>query len=192
MDPGKPARTRPTSWSRATPGIGIFAQEGSPVVAVNDGEIRKIGQSDRLGNFVVLEDAYGNRYTYSHLGSVSDFYPSRDRATARRRSAAEGARRRPGADGAGIRGQPARRLKLERRRGSRPPRTIRRRHRSRSRSAFRSSGRPGANESGGLEQTPTRAPASPASTRPSTPTSHGRSTSTRPRSACAASARARG
>ena len=61
MDPGR--------------GIGIFAEEGSPVVAVNDGVIRKIGQSDRLGNFVVLEDAYGNRFTYSHLGSVSDFYP---------------------------------------------------------------------------------------------------------------------
>ncbi|MBN2205051.1 MAG: lytic murein transglycosylase, partial [Thermoleophilia bacterium] len=56
-------------------GIGIFAEEGSPVVAVNDGVIRRIGQSDRLGNFVVLEDAYGNRFTYSHLGSVSDFYP---------------------------------------------------------------------------------------------------------------------
>ena len=59
----------------ASKGIGIFAQEGSPVVAVNDGVIKKIGQSDRLGNYVVLEDAYGNRFTYSHLGSVSDFYP---------------------------------------------------------------------------------------------------------------------
>jgi hypothetical protein len=56
-------------------GIGIFARNGAPVVAVNDGVIRKVAENDRLGKYVVLEDAYGNRYTYGHLGSVSSFYP---------------------------------------------------------------------------------------------------------------------
>jgi murein DD-endopeptidase MepM/ murein hydrolase activator NlpD len=51
-------------------GINIFAKKGSPVVAVNDGVIRKLGHSADLGNFVVLEDSYGNRYTYAGLGKL--------------------------------------------------------------------------------------------------------------------------
>ncbi|HXR60652.1 MAG TPA: lytic murein transglycosylase [Solirubrobacterales bacterium] len=55
--------------SSPTPrGINIFSEEGAPVVAVNDGVVRKLGSSDKLGNFVVLEDTYGNRYTYAELG----------------------------------------------------------------------------------------------------------------------------
>jgi hypothetical protein len=55
--------------------IDIFASKGSPVVAVNDGEIKKIGRNKKLGRHVVLQDVYGNRYTYAHLGEVSRFYP---------------------------------------------------------------------------------------------------------------------
>jgi murein DD-endopeptidase MepM/ murein hydrolase activator NlpD len=51
-------------------GINIFAKKGSPVVAVNDGVIRKMGHSADLGNFVILEDSYGNRYTYAGLGKL--------------------------------------------------------------------------------------------------------------------------
>jgi murein DD-endopeptidase MepM/ murein hydrolase activator NlpD len=51
-------------------GINIFAAAGSSVVAVNDGVIRKLGESKRLGKFVVLEDTYGNRYTYAELGAI--------------------------------------------------------------------------------------------------------------------------
>jgi hypothetical protein len=51
-------------------GINIFAAEGAPVVAVNDGVIAKRGHSERLGRFVVLRDAYGNRYTYARLGRL--------------------------------------------------------------------------------------------------------------------------
>ena len=57
--------------SSPTPrGINIFTKEGAPVVAVNDGVVRKLGRSPKLGNFVVLEDTYGNRYTYAELGSL--------------------------------------------------------------------------------------------------------------------------
>jgi len=57
--------------SSPTPrGINIFAATGSPVVAVNDGIIRKLGESKRLGKFVVLEDTFGNRYTYTQLGRI--------------------------------------------------------------------------------------------------------------------------
>jgi hypothetical protein len=51
-------------------GINIFSRQGAPVVAVNDGIIRKLGSSPQLGKFVVLEDTYGNRYTYAELGEV--------------------------------------------------------------------------------------------------------------------------
>jgi hypothetical protein len=57
--------------SSPTPrGINIFTRQGAPVVAVNDGVIRKLGHSVKLGNFVVLEDTYGNRYTYAELGAL--------------------------------------------------------------------------------------------------------------------------
>ena len=37
--------------------------------------IKKIGTSRRLGRYIVLQDVYGNRYTYARLGSVARFYP---------------------------------------------------------------------------------------------------------------------
>jgi hypothetical protein len=40
------------------------------VVAVNDGVIEKMGSAETLGRFVVLRDAYGNRYTYAELGEI--------------------------------------------------------------------------------------------------------------------------
>ncbi len=56
-------------------GINIYSREGAPVVAVNDGVIKRIGKSERLGRYVVLEDAYGNRFTYAELGEVAEAYP---------------------------------------------------------------------------------------------------------------------
>jgi hypothetical protein len=55
--------------------LEIYAQKGSPVVATNDGVIKKVGESERLGNYIVLQDVYGNRYTYSGLGEVAEHYP---------------------------------------------------------------------------------------------------------------------
>jgi hypothetical protein len=55
--------------------INIYARRGAPAVAVNDGIIKKIGRSKAGGSYVVLQDVYGNRYTYSGLDSVSRYYP---------------------------------------------------------------------------------------------------------------------
>jgi hypothetical protein len=55
--------------------IDIFAKQGAPVVAVNDGVIKKIGRNKKLGRHVVLQDVYGNRYTYARLGRISRFHP---------------------------------------------------------------------------------------------------------------------
>jgi murein DD-endopeptidase MepM/ murein hydrolase activator NlpD len=56
-------------------GVRIFAREGAPVVAVNDGVVKRIGYSKERGRFLVLQDVYGNQYTYSGLGSVQEVYP---------------------------------------------------------------------------------------------------------------------
>ncbi len=55
--------------------IEIYAQQGAPVVATNDGQIKKIGRNRRLGRYVVLQDVYGNRYTYTGLGQTATYYP---------------------------------------------------------------------------------------------------------------------
>ncbi len=55
--------------------IEVTAPGGSPVVAVQDGVVEKVGHSDRLGDYVRLRDAYGNRYTYANLGEVQEKVP---------------------------------------------------------------------------------------------------------------------
>jgi hypothetical protein len=56
--------------------IDIFSRAGAPVIAVNDGTVKRIGHDRKHGNFLVLEDTYGNRFTYADLGAVSRVYPA--------------------------------------------------------------------------------------------------------------------
>jgi len=56
-------------------GINIFAKAGSPVIAVQDGKIVRMGTTKRLGKFIQLRDVYGNTYTYAHLKKLSAAYP---------------------------------------------------------------------------------------------------------------------
>ena len=58
-----------------TTGTNVFAKQGSPVIAVNDGKVVKVGQSQQLGNYVELQDSTGNVYTYAKLGSIPKMYP---------------------------------------------------------------------------------------------------------------------
>ncbi|MDQ3676283.1 MAG: lytic murein transglycosylase [Actinomycetota bacterium] len=51
--------------------INIYAEDKSPVIAVQDGKITAVGQSKRLGRYVRMRDVYGNTYTYGHLGTVA-------------------------------------------------------------------------------------------------------------------------
>ncbi len=66
-------------------GINIYTRENAPVVAVNDGIVKRIGKNKKLGRFLILEDSYGNRFTYAHLGRVAEVYaaPKRKRLTAK-------------------------------------------------------------------------------------------------------------
>jgi hypothetical protein len=61
--------------STAATGTSIYAAQDSPVIAVNDGKIVKIGRNATLGRFIVLQDQTGNTYTYAHLGSIPQTYP---------------------------------------------------------------------------------------------------------------------
>jgi murein DD-endopeptidase MepM/ murein hydrolase activator NlpD len=70
-------------------GINIFAKAGSPVVAVQDGRIVKVGNSERLGNFVILRDVYGNSYTYGGLKKVATQVPVPKRKTQSKASVAK-------------------------------------------------------------------------------------------------------
>jgi hypothetical protein len=71
--PGNAARVIASNAARHS--IDIYAASGAPVVAVNDGVIKKIGENDRLGRYLVLQDAYGNQYTYADLGSIEKTHP---------------------------------------------------------------------------------------------------------------------
>jgi hypothetical protein len=65
----------PISSDPNSKGTSIFAKQGSPVIAVNDGKIVSAGSTPTLGRYVKLQDSTGNIYTYAHLGSVSKTYP---------------------------------------------------------------------------------------------------------------------
>ncbi len=73
------------SGSTTRRGINIYSKEGAPVVAVNDGVILDTGKSKKLGRYIVLQDAYGNRFTYANLGEVAEAYPvpKRDKLSAK-------------------------------------------------------------------------------------------------------------
>jgi hypothetical protein len=78
----------------ARKGIEIFSKAGAPVIAVNDGKVMKIGHSKRLGHFVMLQDVYGNYYTYGHLKTVAKTYPAPKPRSAHKKTADTGSRRR--------------------------------------------------------------------------------------------------
>jgi len=74
VKPGQnPSRTVSDDPNRKS--IRIFGKRGAAVVAVNDGIVRKIGRSRRLGRYIEVEDNFGNRFTYANLGSVSARHP---------------------------------------------------------------------------------------------------------------------
>ena len=52
------------------------------MVAVNDGTIAKVGHNKQLGNYIILQDDYGNRFTYSQLGQVAKAYAGAEASAA--------------------------------------------------------------------------------------------------------------
>src|SRR5215218_7658993 len=139
--------------------IDIFAKKGAPVVAVNDGVIKKIGRNKTLGRHVVLQDVYGNRYTYAHLGEVSKFYPVPKRnaedADPKRTASAMAANSSdpaPAAPASAGRQLDASDTKKERDRGGDVPASQARASAPVKQRLFAHPDLPGAREAGGLEQ----------------------------------------
>ena len=157
-----PERRRSRSTSSSTRrGINVFAKAGSPVIAVQDGKIVKMGRTDRLGKFIQLRDVYGNTYTYGHLKKLSLAYPVPKEKTVSDDAGQEGAA--PAAPpkdpkptapaSAGTQVKPKRAGRREPAAAPRPP-TARRRCRAevRKERLFANPSRPAAYSAGGEEQ----------------------------------------
>ncbi len=69
-NPAVPVNSNPNQKS-----IAIYASKNSPVIAVNDGKVIKVGQNAQWGRYLELQDANGNVYTYANLGSIPSSYP---------------------------------------------------------------------------------------------------------------------
>ncbi len=54
--------------------VELMSAPNASVVAVQDGRITRIGDSRKLGKFVVLRDIYGDVFTYANLGSIAPTY----------------------------------------------------------------------------------------------------------------------
>jgi murein DD-endopeptidase MepM/ murein hydrolase activator NlpD len=61
---------------RRAPSADIFAASGAAVVSAQDGTVVAIGHSRTLGRYVVVRNAFGARFTYANLASVSAWYPT--------------------------------------------------------------------------------------------------------------------
>ncbi len=54
--------------------VELLSAPNASVVAVQDGRIVQIGDSRKLGKYVVLRDVYGDVFTYAGLGSIAPTY----------------------------------------------------------------------------------------------------------------------
>jgi membrane-bound lytic murein transglycosylase B len=84
-EPGATAALSPTAAAAAAAAAGahsapalqmvdLTSSSKASVVAVQDGRIMQIGESKRLGKFIVLRDVYGDVFTYAGLGSIAPTY----------------------------------------------------------------------------------------------------------------------
>ncbi|TML25835.1 MAG: lytic transglycosylase domain-containing protein, partial [Actinobacteria bacterium] len=56
------------------PQLVVESPPAAAVVAANDGQVVQRGYDRRRGAYLTLRDAYGNTYSYAHLGSVASQY----------------------------------------------------------------------------------------------------------------------
>ncbi|HLM86638.1 MAG TPA: lytic murein transglycosylase [Solirubrobacteraceae bacterium] len=54
--------------------VELMSAPHASVVAVQDGRIVKLGDSRKLGKYIVLRDVYGDVFTYAGLGSIAPTY----------------------------------------------------------------------------------------------------------------------
>ena len=133
--------------------VEIFAKKGAPVVSTNDGEVKKIGVSKKLGRYVVVQDVYGNRYTYAGLGSVAKTYAAPRRDVAERGVSAKALKaNRSRKDPSPKRAASAGRQPVQRKKARRPAHGERRSEAAVKERLFAHPSMPGARENGGSDQ----------------------------------------
>jgi len=54
--------------------VDLLSARNAVVVAVQDGRIVRLGDSHKLGKYVILRDVYGDVFTYAGLGSIAPSY----------------------------------------------------------------------------------------------------------------------
>ena len=85
LTPGQAAPPAPAAAAAAATGkagetahapqlVELLSAPSAAVVAVQDGEIMKLGSSHQLGRYVILRDVYGDVFTYAGLGSIAPSY----------------------------------------------------------------------------------------------------------------------
>ena len=68
-------RPAPASAASAAPQfVDLMSAPNAAVVAVADGRILGLGNSRKLGKYVILRDVYGDVFTYAGLGSIAPSY----------------------------------------------------------------------------------------------------------------------
>jgi transglycosylase-like protein with SLT domain len=55
--------------------VDLMSAPNAEIVAAQDGRIVKLGDSQKLGKYVILRDVYGDVFTYAGLGSIASQYP---------------------------------------------------------------------------------------------------------------------
>ncbi len=70
-------------------GIRIYSKRNAPVVAVQDAVVQSIGRNRIDGNYITIQDSFGNRYRYNNLGSISRLYPVPRTSANKSRAAAD-------------------------------------------------------------------------------------------------------
>ncbi len=79
------ARASAAKAARPLQFVDLMSSPNALVVAVQDGRIVQIGDSRKLGKYLVLRDVYGDVFTYAGLGSIAPSYvlPKSPRARAK-------------------------------------------------------------------------------------------------------------
>jgi hypothetical protein len=62
------------SSARALQLVDLISAPNAAVVAVQDGRVVELGNSRKLGRYVILRDTYGDLFTYAGLGSIAPSY----------------------------------------------------------------------------------------------------------------------
>jgi hypothetical protein len=66
--------------------VDLISAPNASVLAVQDGRIMKLGDSRKLGKYIVLRDVYGDVFTYAGLGSIAPNYVQPKQPTVKTKS----------------------------------------------------------------------------------------------------------